>query len=113
MAQQLKAKNFDVGPGHMLCRQCITAYENIINASSSDTEVKETPMGDIDEDALDHATCEVYQTPRKSLNTSLETVDVSPVNLHGVSQYSRLQAPSRNWTKLSTCIKAPLLKRTM
>ena len=90
IAQQLKAKNLDVGPGHMLCRQCITAYENIINASPLDTEVKETPMGDIDEDALDHATCEVYQTPRKSLNTSLETVDVFPVNLHGVPQYSRL-----------------------
>ena len=39
----------------MLCRQCITAYENIINASSSDTEVGETPMDDINEDSLDDA----------------------------------------------------------
>ena len=37
ITQQLKGKNFDVQPGHMLCRQCRTAYENIINASSSDT----------------------------------------------------------------------------
>ena len=52
MAQQLKAKDFDVQSGHMLCRQCITAYGNIINVSSSDAELEETPMDDIDEDAL-------------------------------------------------------------
>ena len=46
MAQQLKAKNFGVQPGHMLCRQCITAYENI-TASSLDTEAEETTMDDI------------------------------------------------------------------
>ena len=46
MAQQLKAKNFGVQPGHMLCRQCITAYENI-TASSLDTEAEQTTMDDI------------------------------------------------------------------
>ena len=58
MAQQFKAKNFDVQPYHMLCHQCITACKNIINASSSETEV-ETPIDDTDEDALDDATNEV------------------------------------------------------
>ena len=47
MVQQLKAKKFDVQWGHMLCRQCITAYENIINASSSETEVEEIPMDEL------------------------------------------------------------------
>ena len=56
MVQQLKVKNFDIQPGHMLCRQYITAYENIINASSSDTEVEETPMDDSDEGTLDECT---------------------------------------------------------
>ena len=41
-------------------------------------------MDDIDEDALNDATYEVYETPRKRLNTSLETVGVSTLNLHGV-----------------------------
>ena len=86
IVQQLKAKNFDVQPGHMLCRQCITAYENIIKVSSSDTEVEETPVDDIDEDTLDDATYEVYETPSKRLNTSLETIGVSPVDLHGILQ---------------------------
>ena len=68
----------------MLCCQYITAYENIINASFLDTEVQKTPIDDIYEDALDDATYEVYETPRKRLNTSLEMVGVSPVSLHGV-----------------------------
>ena len=84
MEQQLKAKNFDVQPGHMLFHQCIIAYKNIINASSLATEEEETPMDDIDENALDDATHEVYETPRKCLNPSLETVGMSPVNLYGV-----------------------------
>ena len=86
----------------MLCRQGITAYENIINASSSDAEVEEA---DIDEDALDDATYKVYETARKRLNTSLETM----VHRNTVV----LQVPSRNWTKLLTRLKVPSLKRTM
>ena len=100
MAQQLKAKNFDVQPGHMLCRQCITDYENIINASSSETDVEETPMDDTDEEALDDATYEVYKTPRKRLNTSLETVGVSPVNLHGVPQHSHATSAKQKLGKV-------------
>ena len=88
MVQELKAKNFDVQLGHMLCLQCITAYENIINASFLDTEVEETPMDDIDENALDDATYKLFETPRKRLNKSLGMVGVSPVNLHSVLQHN-------------------------
>ena len=66
MAQHFIAKKFDVQPGHMLCRQCRTAYENI-NASSSDTEVVVSAMDDIDEDALDDAIYKVYETPAKHI----------------------------------------------
>ena len=52
-------------------------------------------MNDIDEDALDDATYKEYETPRKRLNTSLETVGVSPVNLHGVPQHSRATSAKR------------------
>ena len=52
-------------------------------------------MNDIDEDALDDATYKVYETPRKRLDTSLETVGVSPVNLHGVPQHSRATSAKR------------------
>ena len=99
MTQQLKAKNLDIQPGHMLCRKHITAYKNI-NASSSDTEMEESTMDDTDEDALNDATYEVYETPRKRLNTSLETVGVSPVNLHGVPQHSRATSAKRKQDKV-------------
>ena len=100
MPQQLKAKHFDVELGHMLCRQCITAYENIVNASSSDTEVEETPMDDTDVDALDGAAYKMYETPRKRLNKSLETVGVSPVNLHGALQHSRATSAKQKLDKV-------------
>ena len=87
MAHQLKAKNFDVQPGLMLCRHCITIYENLISSSSPDTE--ETSMDDIDEVPLDDTTYKVHSTPKKRLNISLETIDVSPVKLHSVAQHSR------------------------
>ena len=81
----------------MICCQCITAYENIINASSSDTKVEETPV----DDALDDATYEVYETPRKRFNTSFETVCVSPpVNLHGVPQHSRATSTKQKLGKV-------------
>ena len=102
MLQQLKAKDFDVQSGHMLCRQCITAYENI-NVSSSDTELEETPM-----DALVDATYEVYQTPRKRLNTGLETVGVSPVNLHGVPQRSRATSAKQKLDKVVDAYKTTI-----
>ena len=34
MAQYLTAKKLNAQPGHILCRQCIAAYENIVNAHS-------------------------------------------------------------------------------
>ena len=100
MAQQLKAKYFNVQPGHMLCRQCITVYENIIDTSPSNTKVEETPMDDIDEDTLDDTTYEVYETPRKHLNTRLELVGESSVNLHGVPQQSRATSTKQKLDKV-------------
>ena len=91
MAQQLKAISIDVIPGHMFCRQCIAKYETVITTDSSGSEVEEVPFNDIDE-APNDATHGVCETPRKQLNTSLETVGVSPLNLHGVPQHSRAKS---------------------
>ena len=89
----------------MICCQCITAYENIINASSSDTKVEETPV----DDALDDATYEVYETPRKRFNTSFEPVGVSPpVNLHGVPQHSRATSTKQKLDKVVDTYKSTI-----
>ena len=52
-------------------------------------EVEETPVDDIDEDALDDATYQVYETPRKCLNMSLEMVSV-PQHSHATSTKQKL-----------------------
>ena len=89
----------------MLCCQCITASENIVNASSTDTEVEKTPM----DDAVDDATYEVYETPRKRFNTSLETVGVSPpVNLYGVPQHSRATSAKQKLDKVVDTYKSTI-----
>ena len=108
MEQQLKAKNFDVQPGHMLFHQCIAAYKNIINASSLATEEEEIPMDDTDENALDDATYEVYETPRKCLNPSLETVGMSPVNLYGVLQHSQATSTMEKLDKVVNTYKSTI-----
>ena len=53
-----------------------------------------------DEDALDDATYEVYKTSRKCLNTSLEMVGMSPVNLHGVLLNSRATSTKQKLDKV-------------
>ena len=50
-------------------------------------------MDDIDEDAWDDATYKVYETPRRRLNTSLETVGVSPERPHD-AMMEKLKTPS-------------------
>ena len=70
MAKGLKAKGYNVIPGHSLCRQCVKKY--IIE-------------GDQNESDNDYS-CKM---PRKKLNTSLDTMGISPVHLHGVAQHSR------------------------
>ena len=110
MTQQLKAKNFDIQPRHMLCHQRITSCENIIKASSLDTEVEETPMDNIDEGILDNAMCKVYGTSRKRLSMSLEAVGMSPVNLH-VAVHTATRSCYKH--QAVPCIKAPFLKHTI
>ena len=89
MAKILKEKVFsDVLCGQKLCRQCVTEYEKltkppenedmaeIIEAESSQDELAS------DDDFL------LYELPKKTLNSTLESIGVSPVNFHGVAQHS-------------------------
>ena len=65
-------------------------------------------MYDIDENALDDATYEVYETPRKHLNMSLETVSMSPVNLDGVPQHSCATSAKQKLDKVATMYKSTI-----
>ena len=89
MAKILKEKGFnDVLPGQKLCRQCVTKdgkltkppeTENITEINETESSQDELASGD---DFLQ------YESPKTKLNSSLETIGVSSVNIHGVAQHS-------------------------
>ena len=89
MAKILKEKGFnDVLPGQKLCRQCVTKdgkltkppeTENITEINETESSQDELASGD---DFLQ------YESPKTKLNSSLETIGVSSVNIHGVTQHS-------------------------
>ena len=89
MAKILKEKGFnDVLPGQKLCRQCVTEYEKLTKPPENEnmTEIIETESSQ-DELASDDDFL-LYESPKKKLNSTLESIGVSPVNIHGVIQNS-------------------------
>ena len=108
MATHLEARGHDIKPGMMLCRQCDKCYQELIESSSdSSTEDDYVMDDDIDEDA-DDATYEEFETPRKRLNTNLEMVGISPVNLHSVPQHSRSASAKQKLEKVMDVYKSSL-----
>ena len=70
MAKELKAKGYNVIPGHFLCRQCFKKH-NIMEGDQNESDVEQN-QSDSD------YSCE---TPRKKLNTSLDSMGISPAHL--------------------------------
>ena len=79
MAKELKAKGYNVIPVHSLCRQCVKKYDNIMEGDQNESDVEQN-------ESDNEYSCE---TRRKKLNTSLDTMGISPVHLHGVAQHRR------------------------
>ena len=71
MAKELIAKGYNVIPGHSIGRQCVKKYDNIMEGDQNESD--------------NDCSCEM---PRKKLNTTLDTMGISPVHLHGVAQQS-------------------------
>ena len=67
-----------------LCRQCVTEYEKLTKPPENEnmTEIIETESSQdklaSDDDFL------LYESPKKKLNSTLESIGVSPVNIHSV-----------------------------
>ena len=101
MAKILKSKNFNVIPGQKFCRHCMEKYNTLLESDNEMTEPEEDitePVNkttELDEPYVEEEVCE--SSPRKrQLNSSLESIGVSPVNVHGVAQRSRaLNAKSK------------------
>ena len=82
MAKILKEKGFnDVLPGQKLCRECVTEYERLIKPPENEnvTEIIET------ESSQDELTSNddflLYESPKRKLNLTLESIGVSPVKI--------------------------------
>ena len=90
MAKILKEKGFnDVLPGQKLCRQCvITEYEKFTKPPENEnmTKIIETESSK-DELASDDDFLP-YESPKKKLTSTLESIGVSLINIHGVNQHS-------------------------
>eukprot|EP00795_Rhopilema_esculentum_P004066 gene4066-20243_t len=48
------------------------------------------------------------ETPKKRLNTSLETMGISPVNLHGIAQHSRVLSARAKFDKVVGTLQTKL-----
>ena len=79
MAKEVKAKCYNLISGHSLRCQCVKKYDNIMEGDQSESDVEQN------ESDNDYS-CE---TPRKKLNTRLDTMGISAIHLHGVAQHSR------------------------
>ena len=89
MAKILKEKGFnDVLPGQKLCRQCVTKYEKLTKPPENEnmTEMIETESSQDELVSIDDFL--LYESPKNKLNSTLESIGVSPANVHGVAQHS-------------------------
>ena len=86
--RKLEAKGYNVFPGHSFCLQCVRKYDNIIVGDQSESDVEQN-------ESHNDYSC---KTPRKKLNTSLDTMGISHAHLIGVAQHSWASTAKINWT---------------
>ena len=88
VAKILKEKGFndELLPGQKLCRECVTKYGKLTKPPENEnmTEIIKTEFTrQIAAD--DHFW--LYESPKKKLNSTLESTGVSPVSICGVGQH--------------------------
>ena len=98
MVKELKAKCCSVIPGYSLCCQCIKKYDNTMVHDQNESDVEQN------ESDNDYS-CE---TPRKKLNTRLDTMGISAIHLHGVAQHSRASTAKNKLDRAVEVLKTSL-----
>ena len=98
MVKELKAKGSNVIPGHSHCRQCVKKYGNIMEGDQNESYVEQNES--------DNGYS--FETLRKRLNTSLDTMDISPVHVHGVAQHSQASTAKNKLYRTVEVLKASL-----
>ena len=114
MAKELESKGHATTPGQFVCRQCISEYERLINMEDDvPTDIDEcddiSTAEETDADGDADFTYETEpETPKKKLNVSLESMDLTPVVLHGVAEHSRLPSAKRKLGQVIGTLKTNL-----
>lgn len=97
MAKELKKLGYNVSPGFMLCRQCSKEYE-LLMSTEPEVETVDELESTVNVDATDDDFQQCV-TPKRKANISLDTMDISPIVLHGVAQHSRVVCAKRKLDK--------------
>ena len=75
-------------PGQKLCRQCLTEYEKLTKPNENKNMIEnfqtESPQDDLASDDF-----LLYESPKEKLDSTLESIGVSPVIIHEVAQHSQ------------------------
>jgi len=100
MAKRLREHGKSVIPGQALCRRCNERCE-ILTAKKYEKEPEINATEQQHDDDF-----HPYESPRKKLNTSLETMEITPVKLHSVAQHSRLPSAKAKLEKVVNTFKA-------
>ena len=95
IAQQLKTKNISVMPGQLFCGQCKAKFLLEIETHCTDDEGKVQFVTDTDNEFTE------FQTSRKKL----QSIGISPVALHAVSQHSQITSAKMKLDKILNTIK--------
>ena len=95
MAQQLKTKNISVMPGQLFCGQCKAKFLLEIQTHCTDDEDKVQFVTDTNNEFTE------FQTSRKKL----QSIGISPVALHAVSQHSQITNAKMKLDKVLNTIK--------
>ena len=98
MAKEVKTKGYNLISGHSLCCQCVKKYDNIMEGDQNESDVEQN-------ESDNEYSCE---TRRKKLNTSLDTMGISPVHLHGVAQNGRASTAKNKLDRAVEVLKTSL-----
>ena len=89
MAKDLCSNVYYVIPGQKLCPKCKLTY------SKSKTDIDQIETNDSESDNITYDK-EIYlNTTKKSLNNTLNELDISPVKVHSVATHSKLALGKR------------------
>ena len=84
MAKNLKCKSYNVVPGQKLCRHCVVEYHRIMSEIEWEDSINPN-----DDPMVGNESFHEYETPRKRVNSSLESIGLSPINFRAISEEKR------------------------